>query len=341
MDCFLRAFRATYNLLIVLTLLAVSLHIAFAAKADINVSENSQRTSIAQKAPQKQITIIAQHFSSHYSTIAKSLSLTKLSQQYNVVNISLEDWKNQKPKSALIISLGPSPLKELVQSNHQEPVLAALITFQEWKEITHDADTTQSISAIFYDPDPWRQVVLGKLLVPLAQSVGMMYSVDQPFFLQEYKDSAQAVELDLKTVNIRQATQVVRQFPSLAQQSDFFIAQPDPIIYNSQTLPRVLLSSYRQRKIIIGYSMGVVNAGAVATTYTTPEMLVQDLEESANQLLTEGFSRFTRHCNYYDIKYNHEVARSLGLDMVSKEQLQSLVIKLKAKVTTPTNQQGQ
>ncbi|MBD3668286.1 MAG: hypothetical protein HUJ16_10015 [Kangiella sp.] len=317
MDCFLRAFKTYNKLLLVLFLWAGGFPFAYTAQEQ---SESSQ--------PQKQITIIAQHFSSNYSTIAKSLSLSSLADDYRIVNISLDDWKILKPQSALIISLGYSPLEELLKSEYQDPVLAALITSQEWKELVSQTPPPSSVSAIFYDPDPQRQIVLGKLLLPLSKSVGVMYSMDSPYFLEGYKPAINATDLTLQTLQIKQASEVARQFPVLSQDSDFIIAQPDPVIYNSQTLPRVLLSSYRQRKVIIGYSVGLVNAGAVATTFTTPEMLVDDLRESTSKMLTQGFKRFIRHSAYWDIKYNSEVARSLGLDIVSIETLQSELNKL-------------
>lgn len=324
MDCFFRALKKLNKLLLALFLLAGGFHFAYSAQ-DQNSSSNTPRQL---QATQKQVTIIAQHFSSHYSTIAKSLSLSSLADNYNIVNMSLEDWKLLKPESELIISLGPSPLEVLLKSEYQGPVLAALITSQEWKELASRYMPIDSISAIFYDPDPKRQIVLGKLLLPLSTSVGVMYSIDAPYFLEGYQPALDATELSLQTVKIKQASEVARQFPALSQDSDFIIAQPDPIIYNSQTLPRVLLSSYRQRKVIIGYSVGLVNAGAIATTYTTPEMLVDDLKESASKILTEESPTFVRHSTYYDIKYNSEVARSLGIDMVTKEKLQSELDKL-------------
>lgn len=324
MDCFHKAFNTFNKLLLALYLLAGGSHIAYSAQQQ---NDNSAPPK-TQQASQQQVTIIAQHFSSNYSTIAKSLSLSSLADNYRIVNISLDDWKRIKPESELIISLGPSPLEELLKSGYQGQVLAALITAQEWKTLISQHSAPDSISAIFYDPDPQRQIVLGKLLLPLSKSVGVMYSMDSPYFLEGYQAAINATQLSLQTVKIQQASEVARQFPALSQDSDFIIAQPDPIIYNSQTLPRVLLSSYRQRKIIIGYSVGLVNAGAVATTYTTPEMLMDDLRESANKILTQESHKFIRHSDYYDIKYNSEVARSLGLDMISKEKLQSELRKL-------------
>lgn len=324
MDCFLKVFNIVNKLLLALFLLAGGAHFAYSSQEqnDNSPPQQSQQTS------QKQITIIAQNFSSNYSNIAKSLSVSSLSDNYRIVNISLDDWKILKPESELVISLGALPLEDLLKSEYQGPVLATLVTSQEWQELINKNPPPSSISAIFYDPAPHRQIVLGKLLLPLSKTVGVMYSMDSPYFLEGYPAALEAVGLDMRAIKIKQASEVSRQFPSLSQDSDFIIAQPDPVIYNSQTLPRVLLSSYRQRKVIIGYSVGLVNAGAVATTFTTQDMLVDDLKESSNKILNHGFFSFVRHSAYYDIKYNLEVARSLGLDIVSKETLQSELDKL-------------
>lgn len=322
MNCFFRAFKNTSYLLIALLLFAGGFSFAYSAEPQVS---NGSNEPIHEK---KQITIIAQHFSSHFSNIAKSLSLSSLSDSYRVVNMSLADWKRQQPDSALIISLGRSPLEELVKTGHQKPILAAVITYQDFREIVKQEATPNALSAIFYDPDPLRQITLGKLLLPLSDAVGVMHSMETPFFIEEYQTITEALDLSLNAIPLKQTTEVAIQFPRLVEKADFIIAQPDPVIYNSQTLPRVLLTSYRQRKVVIGYSTGVVKAGAVATTYTTAEMLIDDLEESAQEILKNETASFTRHSKYYDISYNLEVAHSLGLDIVSKEELEAKIAEL-------------
>jgi|GEM_PF-2249228 hypothetical protein len=336
MDSFIRILKIITNLLGALILFAGGFHFAYATQS----LDRSQEVIQAQALPNKQITIVAQHFSSHYSTVAKSLSLSSLANDYLIVNMSLDDWKRLKPKSELTISLGSTALEELLKSKHQETILAALITFQEWKEITSSYQASKATSAIFYDPDPKRQILLGKLLLPLSKSIGVMHSMDTPYFMEGYQEIADALDLKLHSVKTKQATEVPQQFPALAQQADFIVLQPDPVIYNSQTLPRVLLSSYRQRKVIIGYSTGIVNAGSVATTYTTSEMLVDDLTESSLKLLSGESSQFTRYSQYYDIRYNTDVAHSLELEVVPKDQLQSEIEKLVLKLTPPTDSEG-
>lgn len=333
MNCFFRPFKNTSYLLIALLLFAGGFRFAYSAE---HQASNVGNEPVQAK---KQITIIAQHFSSHFSSIAKSLSLSSLSDTHRVVNMSLADWKMQQPESALIISLGRSPLEELVKTEHQEPILAAVITYQDFREIVKQETTPNALSAIFYDPDPLRQIVLGKLLLPLSDSVGVMHSMETPFFIEEYQTITEALDLSLNAIPLRQTTEVAIQFPRLVQKADFIIAQPDPVIYNSQTLPRVLLTSYRQRKVVIGYSTGVVKAGAVATTYTTAEMLIDDLEESAVEILSNKKTSFTRHSKYYDISYNLEVANSLGLDIVSKEELQAKIEKLQQETLNESDSQ--
>lgn len=333
MNCFFRAFKNTSYLLIALLLFAGGFSFAYSAELQVSNAVNEPVQT------RKQITILAQHFSSHYSNVAKSLSLSPLSDSHRVVNMSLADWKSQRPESELIISLGRSPLEELVKTEHQEPILAAVITYQDFREIVKQQSANNTLSAIFYDPDPLRQITLGKLLLPLSDTVGVMHSMEPPFFIEEYQAMAEALGLSLNAIPLKQTTEVAIQFPRLVQKADFIIAQPDPVIYNNQTLPRVLLTSYRQRKVVIGYSTGVVKAGAVATTYTTAEMLIDDLEESALEILSNKTDSFTRHSKYYDISYNLEVANSLGLDIVSKEELQKKIAELYLETLNKTDSQ--
>ncbi|NVK23216.1 MAG: hypothetical protein HWD86_11920 [Kangiellaceae bacterium] len=275
----------------------------------------------------KQIIIIAKQFKGNYSNIAKSLSISPLAEQYTITNMSLDDWQHKPVVADLIIPLGNEAFRFFVENEPETPVLASLITCPEWFYQTVD-NPPKNINAIFYDPDLIRQTVLAKLLKPHASSVGLMNMRNNEHIPKIYSEVLQKLKLKLKQSIIDDPADVIEQYPTLSDHSDIIILRPDPAVYNSQTLPRILLTSYRQQKLVLGYSTAMVKAGAVATTYTSFDMLLQDLQESAKILLNNSKQKILRHSKYYDIKYNHEVANSMGLKAISKIELEQAIEQL-------------
>lgn len=279
----------------------------------------SQGTFASEEKPQ--IAVIAKNFHGHYSSVAKSLSLSSLSKDYKFNNSSIEDWLEKPQEATFIIALGIDALEQLNKTETKQPILAALITSFQWHNLKQKVEINDNISAIFYDPDIGRQLLLGKMLVPQASSTGILVasSLDATEFTDKWSNSKVGLELNL--VKAANSLDVIQKYSQLADRTDFQLALPNHDIYNRVTIPKILLTSYRQNKPLIGYSIGMVKAGAIATTYTNAEMLLTDLIESIKLLAKENDSTFHRHSKYFDIKYNEGVAKALSIKMISLEQL--------------------
>ena len=266
----------------------------------------------------KTILVIAKNFQGNASNLAKSLSLSSLGEKHDIINISLDDWLSNKPKADLIISIGNEPLENLLSEKITIPLLSVLITSKQWHSIRKHNATDLNVNAIFYDPDLIRQALLAKMLLPKAKSIGLMYSETNDTISDLLKIKLKQLNLELNTLLINNNSDVIRKYPALSDQSDIIIAIPDTVAYTNQTLPRILLTSYRQQKPVIGYSTGMVKAGAVATTFTSFDMLIKDTEETALDILNAKVKNDARHSKYYSIKYNDAVSLSLGLKPISQ-----------------------
>jgi putative ABC transport system substrate-binding protein len=67
--------------------------------------------------------------------------------------------------------------------------------------------------------------------------------------------------------------------------SDVLLALPDSNIYNSKTVKNILLTSYRYRKPVIGFSKNFVDAGALAAIYSDTEMIAMTASKLIEQYL--------------------------------------------------------
>ena len=108
---------------------------------------------------------------------------------------------------------------------------------------------------------------------------------------------------------------------------DVLLALPDVKIHNRRNVSSILLTTYRNRIPLIGFSSAYVKAGALAAIYSTPENIGDQLAELTVQLLTaDGIMQQVIYPKYFSLSINSRVARSLGLQLqFDSEDLAQLI----------------
>jgi len=105
--------------------------------------------------------------------------------------------------------------------------------------------------------------------------------------------------------------------------SDLLLALPNKAIYNSKSVKNILLTSYRKRKPVIGFSNNFVKAGALASIHSNPEQITSSIYNLIKQYY-ENNNHFKKTINYpeeFDISINKQVFRALNLTIPDIEIL--------------------
>lgn len=106
------------------------------------------------------------------------------------------------------------------------------------------------------------------------------------------------------------------------KQNDILIALPDPAIYNSKTIKSILLTTYRQRVPVIGFSENMVKAGALVSLHSNFKDIAEDTALLTQEsLLNEQFTNRFNYPKSYSIVSNDAVARSLGINTLNNKIL--------------------
>jgi len=129
--------------------------------------------------------------------------------------------------------------------------------------------------------------------------------------LQEYLTDAQSVRYLIDDVS---------------KTSDVILAVADTNIYNAASLSQILLTSYRYRTPVIGFSKGFIKAGALSGTVSSIEQITQHVQDviSNTQGLNFQFDSLI-FPKYFDVLSNRNVARSLNLHFPSDEELKAII----------------
>lgn len=242
----------------------------------------------------------------------------------------LNDKTIEKYKPDLLLSLGTEDSNQIARLNSPLPVLHALITKNQVAQVIPcwpNCPTEQSVQRILLLDQPIeRQLRLAKLVFPDAETIGLLtskISIDQQ---QQLSRTARSMSLELD-FELTATRLLGSQIETLAQRVDLILALADPDVYNASTIPEILLTSYRHRVPVLGFSKSFVRAGAIASAITTLDQFAQQIveilrdpdafDEASPQLIYPA---------YFEVITNRNVARSLNLRFASDTHLHAEIM---------------
>lgn len=213
----------------------------------------------------------------------------------------------------IVVAVGAAACR-FAAKNAETPLLATLISRQEATELKDNAINRQ-IGVIVLDQPLRRTLRLTRLIAPKASHVTALFGSASGPDEAAFQSIATQIGLSPATARIRDESQIGPTLDRLLETNDVLVALPDSQVFNRDTAMSILLTSYRYRRPVIGFSEAYVRAGAVAAAFSTPADIATQAAEWLNELT--DFSQLagqTRAPRHFRITVNARVAESLGLD---------------------------
>ena len=212
----------------------------------------------------------------------------------------------------VVVALGLEAAESAI--GHTElPVLAALISRRDAQRLIRDHGT-ERIAAIVLDQPVERRLRLLKHLLPGVDSVVVLLGHTMESRRGELESAVRDAGLEARVAVVRDQSEIVGTLERLLDPRAALLTIPDPAVYNRDTVMGILLTTYRHRRPVIGFTAAYVRAGAVAAVFSEP----QDIARQSARLLTagaslEGFRRGLHAPAQFHVAINERVSRSLGL----------------------------
>jgi ABC-type uncharacterized transport system substrate-binding protein len=108
---------------------------------------------------------------------------------------------------------------------------------------------------------------------------------------------------------------------SLLLSSDVLLAIPDAEIYNASTIRNILLTTYRNKVPLVGFSPGYVKAGALCAVYSTPQQIAEQSAHMIKAFVDAHALPAAQYAKQFEVSINEQVARSLGLNIKSAAEV--------------------
>ncbi|MCF8173998.1 MAG: hypothetical protein K9K30_02045 [Burkholderiaceae bacterium] len=184
-----------------------------------------------------------------------------------------------------------------------------------------------TMSAVFLDQHPARQIELIRQALPKARRIGVLVGTDWKDHTAGLAGAAKERGMELVISRVESAG-IFTALQSLLADVDVLLALPDPEIFNGQTAGNILTAAYRRQVPLIGFSPAYVKAGALLALYSTPSQIGTRGGELLRQALAGKPWPPPQWPQEFSVRINQDVARSLGLALDEQrlhEQLRRMV----------------
>ncbi len=239
-------------------------------------------------------------------------------------NIVLINEQEGIPKGTrLIIAVGVRATESLTKSGTPAPVLATLVPRASFDSaFSHIPERErQKFSAVFLDAPPRRQLALLRLAFPERRRIALLLGKASESQIGQFNSAAQELGMSILSSPVRSEADIYPALQRLLPDADILLALPDPGVYNGRTIQDILLTAYRFRVPLAGFSPAYVKAGAILALYATPSRIGIQTADMARAVLAGRPLPPPQYAREGDVTTNAYVARSLGIHLETESIL--------------------
>ena len=278
-------------------------------------------------AAPKQVVVLLSDSSAPYQEAARAIresieaDSAKLTIRFVVAGDPGADEAMAQPDT-LLVPLGAKATQ--IAAKTDQPLFAALVARQFFEKLVPSASSNRrQISALFLDQPISRHLQLVRVAQPRARTVGVVLGPSQSVLQAELTQAASNAGLRLSAIALTGSGDLFTSLQTLLPNVDALLLFPDPLVVNRSSIQNLMLTTYRQRVPVVGYSQNLVDAGALVAVYSTPQQIGQQVAETIQRMLSARQWELLppAYPKYFTVKTNSSVARSLDIEVPNEALL--------------------
>ncbi len=281
---------------------------------------------------QDAVTILVSEGSGVYAEFAKELPkfLARSGNPRPMVRVlSVDAYKDDDltklsgTSGAVLVAVGTPAMTAMARKPPGIPVLNVLVSQASFRSLVRTSTKTQDsklFSAVFYD-QPWaRQLALIRQSLP-GRRVGVLLGKESAEVGASLHRAARDAQMTINIEVVAEDADLLGALRRLLPTNDALLAIPDATVYNRSNITSILLTSYRAKVPLFGFSPAYVKAGALAAVYSQPEQIAQQVAEIIHNLPTSGGLPPPQSPRYFSVSVNPQVGLSLELPLADEAEL--------------------
>jgi len=262
-------------------------------------------------------------------TLVSELELLGVSRFDMLQQTALEFERDGPGSPRVLVALGSQAAQAVAKTKPQFPVLCALLPRNSFEWVLRETGlkSSEQFSALLLDQPVSRQLELIRIALPAAKNVGVLWGPESKSKEQQIKALAASKFLSVVDGHVTGDSLLFPQLKKVLAEADLLLAIADQQVFNAQTIQNILLSSFRAKVPLVGFSPAYVRAGALISVFTTPKQIGrQSAALIKDVLLGKSLPGTPVYPSHFSVMVNEHVARSLGLNLdeqVLTERLKS------------------
>ncbi|TAH52366.1 MAG: hypothetical protein EYC67_00855 [Betaproteobacteria bacterium] len=220
----------------------------------------------------------------------------------------------------LVVTIGTQAAQRVAELGPALPVLHTLLPASAYERLAH-VRAGSPTSAIFLDQPAERQIELLRLALPAWPRVALIAGRTSGNLAQRLSEAAAARHLLVRVGLVDADGDLYPALQQVLAEPAVLVAIPDTHIFNSYTVQNVLLTAYRNRSPVLGFSAAYVRAGALLSLYSTPAQIGTQAGTVAARVLHGERLPAPAAPTQFEVGININVARSLGIALKPAQEL--------------------
>ncbi|AUL99106.1 hypothetical protein C3497_01740 [Zoogloeaceae bacteirum Par-f-2] len=212
----------------------------------------------------------------------------------------------------LIVSVGGQAARAIAEAAPSAAVVHTLLTRAAFARLPPAPDPSM-VTAIFLDQPAARQIALIRLALPEARRLALLAGPSSGELVDELAAAARQQGMEPVRAKVSSDRDLFAALQQVFSEPAVLLATPDPAVFNSYTVQNVLLTAYRHRSPVVGFSPAYARAGAALALYATPEQIGAQAAAAARAVLAGGRLPPPAPAREFEVSVNKNVARSLGI----------------------------
>lgn len=251
---------------------------------------------------------------------------TALKPQHTVIKVLVDKLSisgSALSRASLIVTIGVKAADLVAERGGSTPMFAVLVT-EDWYQSQGRARRAaggRQAGAIVLEQPLSRQLRLVRIAFPQAEKLGVVVGSKNAGMLEALRNAAETEGLALVSAVAESESALVATLEQVLKEADLLLAVPDAEVLKRSTVQSVLMTTYRYRDPVVGYSKALSRAGALVSLYSSPEQIGRQAGELAARALNGSKLPVFQWPRYFSVSVNEHVARSLGIDAPAEEAL--------------------
>lgn len=246
--------------------------------------------------------------------------------------LMLDEYIDNPDGHKLVVAVGTSATRGVINTNTTQPVLSALIPSAVYYEILRNAPAKikKRVSGVFIDHPLKRYIRFVKEVYPRWKNIGLLSARNNTHANNEIGRLINNKNTKILHKTVNNSDEVIPTLNKLLKDYDVLLTLADPVVLNRSTAHGILLSAYHQKVPVVSYLKSYVKAGALSALYSTPEDLGKQVGEYIIEVASNNFIfiKHHQHPKYFSISVNERVAQSLGLGNIDAEKIKDTLYKM-------------